>query len=183
MRLNNMPIVDEEFIRWIKERMLQRVMDQPNLLEDTKLQAQVNAILIEDALLALQKDPNRAFFVTALYCALSLGQTSSPGFSNEEMETIHAQARSLMASALGKRSGEARRKNRPWAQHAEKLARDAYSNHPTRSNEKIADYISDSWKLADVQCPSHRTLASFVAELKEDHRIPQRERSLQKRTR
>jgi hypothetical protein len=180
MRLNNMPIPDVGFIRWVIGRMLQIVQDQPNLPEDTKILAQVHAILIEDALEETRNAPNRPLLVTATWAALSLGSTSSPGFSSEDIERIHAQARSLMASALGKKSGQARRENRPWRPHAEELAVAAHADDPTRSNEKIADYISDSWKLADVGCPGHRTLAEFVAELRSIGRLPQRTRSLQK---
>jgi hypothetical protein len=184
MRLNNMPIPNEGFIRWVVGRMLQIVQDQPNLPEDTTILAQVHAILIEDELQEARNAPNRPLLVTAIWAALSLGSTSSPGFSGEDIERIHAQGRSLMASALGKKSGEARRENRLiWVQHAEELALDAHSNDPTRSNEKIASYISDYWRLADVECPSHRTLTKHVADMRATNRLLQRARSLPKRTR
>ena len=85
MRLNNMPIPDERFIRWVVGRILQIVQDQPDLPQDTKILAQVHAILIEDALQELRNAPTRPLLVTAMWAALSLGSTSSPGFSSEEL--------------------------------------------------------------------------------------------------
>ena len=88
-----------------------------------------------------------------------------------------------MGRALGKRSGETRRENRPWVPHAEELARAARGDDPTLSNEKIADHVVSSWKLAAVEFPGHRTLTRFVSELRTDGRLQQRTRSLPKRTR
>jgi hypothetical protein len=163
--------------------MLQIVQDQPDLPEDTAILAQAHAILIEDALQESRNAPNRPLLVTAMWAALFLGSTSSPGFSKEDIERFNKHARSEMARALGKRSGEARRENRPWAPHAEELAGAACAADPTRSNEKIADYILSSWKLAAVESPGHRTLTRFVSEIRTDGRLPPRTRSLPQRTR
>jgi hypothetical protein len=65
MRLNNMPIPGEGFIRWVVGRMLQIVQDQPDLPEDTAILAQVHAILIEDALQESRNAPNRAVLIKA----------------------------------------------------------------------------------------------------------------------
>jgi hypothetical protein len=73
----------------------------------------------------------------------------------------------------GKRSGEVRRESRRWVPHAEELA---LAVDPHLSNEAIATEISGSWKSQDVDPPGTRTLVGFVAELRTDGKLPQRER-------
>ena len=73
----------------------------------------------------------------------------------------------------GKRSGEVRRESRRWIPHAEELA---LAVDPHLSNEAIATEISGSWKSQDVDPPGTRTLVGFVAKLRTDGKLPQRER-------
>ena len=72
----------------------------------------------------------------------------------------------------GKKSGEVRRKSRPWVPHAEEIALTVDSN---LSNGAIALAISDRWKRADVNYPGDRTLAGFVAQLRTARTLPPRE--------
>jgi hypothetical protein len=96
--------------------------------------------------------------------------------------TVRATTLFEMSSAGGKRSGIARRANRPWTGHASELAIEAHSREPNLSNEKIVAKISDNWKLERPNCPGSRTLAAFVAQLRKTRVLPQRSGSLQKRS-
>jgi hypothetical protein len=178
LRMNNVAIVSEEVILDSVQSADRTVQVQDDRSEEMRLHAHFCASLIQRGLREVRNDTNRSFHLNLLWAAFDFGMILSPDRPPKEIERIRAEARSLMASALGKRSGEVRRENRPWAQHAEELALEAYSNDPARSNEKIADYISDSWKLADVRCPGHRWLAEFAAELRLIGRLPRRARSL-----
>ena len=71
----------------------------------------------------------------------------------------------------GKKSGEVRRKSRPWVPHAEELA---LAVDPNLSNEAIATEISGDWKRHDVDPPGIRTLTPFIAGLRTGGKLPQR---------
>jgi hypothetical protein len=71
----------------------------------------------------------------------------------------------------GKKSGEVRRKNRPWVPHAEELA---LALDPNLSNAAIATEITGGWKRQDVDPPGIRWLAEFIAELRTAGKLPQR---------
>ena len=71
----------------------------------------------------------------------------------------------------GKKSGEVRRESRRWVPHAEEIA---FGVDPNLSNEDIALAISDRWKRADVDCPRHRSLMRFVAQLRAGGRLSPR---------
>jgi hypothetical protein len=186
IRLTNMPHPDEAFIRWVVGRMLERVQNQLDLPEDMKIRAQVDAILIEDALRELKNAPNRSLLVTAIWAALHLAQTSGPGLPSDYLERLDAQMRSAMGKAAGKKSGAVRKENRPWRSHAEELALEAYARDPSRSNEALAVEIFFSWRLnpdkGETKCPSVATLKRFVAELRRCGKLPPRTGSRRTRT-
>lgn len=87
-----------------------------------------------------------------------------------------------MGKAGGKKSGAVRKENRPWKPHAAELAKEAYSNDGDVSNESFADAISDRWRLKEPECPGHRTLTTFVSELRKSGQLPQRRGSFRKRS-
>jgi hypothetical protein len=97
-------------------------------------------------------------------------------------EDGEAVSHSEVSRVAGKRSGIVRRAKRAWAAHAMELARDAYQEDPGASNSKIADEISACWKLESHEAPGHRTLEEYVSELRENGGLPQRTRSVRKRT-
>lgn len=84
--------------------------------------------------------------------------------------------------AGGKKSGQSRRAGRKWVEHARALAEVACSRNTSASHARIAAAISDTWKLADVNCPGHETLSAFVSELRADGQLPERSASLPKRS-
>jgi hypothetical protein len=180
VRMNNVALVSEGVLIEAVQSAVRTIQAQGDRSEGEKLQASLYGSLIREGVRELRNDPSRTFSLNCYWAGFDLGMILRPDRSPKEIERIRAKARSLMASALGRRSGEVRRKNRSWAQHAEDLALYAHSNDPARSDDKIAEYISDSWKLADIRCPGHRTLAKFVAELRLIGRLPKRTRSLQK---
>jgi hypothetical protein len=180
VRMNNVALVSEGALIDAVESAVRTILVRGDRSEGEKLQARLYGSLIREGVRELRNDPSRTLSLNCYWAGFDLGIILRPDRSPKEIERIRAKARSLTASALGKRSGEVRRENRSWAEHAEELALEAYSDDPARSNEKIAEHISDSWKLADIGCPGHRTLAKFVAELRSIGRLLQRTRSLQK---
>jgi hypothetical protein len=163
-RLNNMPIPDEGFIRSAAARMLEGVQNQPDLPEDRKIRAQVDAILIEDALRELENAPNRSLLVSAIWAALNLGHTSGPGLPSDYIERLYAQMRSAENSAAGKKSGAARRE-RPWWSTARDRALQEIAKSPNASDEKIAEEIRYYWPGPEEapKCPGSRTLTRFIS--------------------
>jgi hypothetical protein len=102
------------------------------------------------------------------------------GLAPAEVRKLREGLPAELGRSGGKRSGAARKANRRWVPHATQLAVEACSRDPNISNEKIADAISDWWKLNDPNCPGRRTLSDFISDLRARGTLPQRSGSLRK---
>ena len=160
MRLNNMPISDERYVGWVVERTLQYILDQEDRPEDAKRRARFYARLIVTALPEIRDAPNRPLVVSIIFAALSLSMMT--GFSREDLDRIHKEAR----SALAKLGGKAPRKEPRWTTYAKELLLESYTEDPTLSDEGIAAEVWSCWSPAKFKRPSVRTLTRFVANLR-----------------
>jgi hypothetical protein len=172
LKLNDLPIVNERFLKLVVKHLLRRILDQGDMPEHMKRNARFCAFLIANALREARNAPNRSLVLNVIWAGLDLGSTSP--ISVEGVEMFYAEARSKMSSAAGKKSGADRRANRRWTAHAAELAKEAYALDQSASNEKIAESISDNWKLGNPECPGHRTLTKFVSEQRGSGKLPQR---------
>jgi hypothetical protein len=77
-------------------------------------------------------------------------------------------------SKRGKRSGQIRRENRPWIEHAENLAKATRKQHSDYSQDKVATEIAAGWKLQRIECPGHGTLKQFIGALENEGKLPKR---------
>lgn len=84
------------------------------------------------------------------------------GFSREDLDRIHKEAR----SALAKLGGKAPRKEPRWTTYAKELLLESYTEDPTLSDEGIAAEVWSCWSPAKFKRPSVRTLTRFVANLR-----------------
>lgn len=75
----------------------------------------------------------------------------------------------------GKTSAAGREARWPWRHHAEELAKEVCDRDRTLSPGKVADAIGRAWKLADLECPGHKSLEMFVSKLRESGSLPRRE--------
>jgi hypothetical protein len=94
-------------------------------------------------------------------------------FGLEEAEKRKRRAMSEGGRKGGKKSGKARRENRPWAPHATDLAQAICAKLPDPSDETVAVEIVSRWKL-ETPPPGVRTLATFVSELRKAGTLPKR---------
>jgi hypothetical protein len=158
---------------------MKRLLARPDLNAGRKTNAQEDAAVFMAAFDELKHADSRSrelafeLAIRALFTGLRVG------LNQDEVEKLRAGARAEFSRLGGKKSGEARKKGRPWTPHAEKLALEAHSANPNASDETLATEVAASWKLKS-QYPSHRTLTQFMSELRKSEILPQRSRSLRK---
>lgn len=64
---------------------------------------------------------------------------------------------------------------RAWRAPAKELALTIRRDHPTLSQEKLAEKIHENWS-SQAKCPSVETLSDFISELEQAGELPRRER-------
>jgi hypothetical protein len=102
---------------------------------------------------------------------LTIGAYITPQEVLPEIDRLLTQ---VSQSERGKRSGQIRRENRPWIEHAENLAKATREQHPVYSQDDVATEIAAGWKLQRTKCPCHSTLKQFISALEKEGKLPKR---------
>lgn len=84
----------------------------------------------------------------------------------------YSEAQKMNGAAGGKKSGEARKRNRKWTPHARELAIGITEPEKRKNKATLAREIFDRWKLVKPSAPNTRTLEDFVDELIEEKALP-----------
>jgi hypothetical protein len=85
-------------------------------------------------------------------------------------------------ASAGLRSGKARNKkaDTEWRAHAIELARQLREQAPSISQETLASYIQDKWKLPRKDLPAYETIRKFIASEEKAGRLPPKTKKAQK---
>jgi hypothetical protein len=92
--------------------------------------------------------------------------------SSSLIARIEAVAHSNRQSNRGRKSGDARRAKRKWAEHARQLITEIVAASPHWGRDRIATQVAVLWKIDEDLVPSHETLKDYVEELEKNSCIP-----------
>ena len=158
VRMNNVAHVSERALIDAVQSAVRTILVRGDRSEGEKLQARLYGSLIREGVRELRNDPSRTLSLNCYWAGFDLGIILRPDRSPEEIERIRAKARSLMASALGKRSAEVRSEKigpgrnmqRSWRSRRIPTTRLV----PTRKSQSTSPTLGNS-PISDAQASGH----------------------------
>ncbi len=92
----------------------------------------------------------------------------------DAIEKENARKTRAKLSEMGRKSGEKRRKTRPWVPHAEELAKQSRRQHPEYSQDDLASDVWSGWKLKIPEAPGPGTLKKHISAMIKAGTLPPR---------
>jgi hypothetical protein len=157
---------DGRILRALFIHALKEARARPDLTEFEQFKItdlELEFVTLFDALLAASPAARESAFTLAL-AAQEMEMIARLGL--EKAEKRKRRAMSEGGREGGKKSGKARRENRPWVPHATELRQVIYSELPGASDGDVAVEIKTRWKLETPLPPTVRTLEKFVSEFR-----------------